>query len=256
MPGHVDLERRGEILIATLDNRQRLNALDRPVLEALDRLAEEVERDRALRAVVLCGAGGRAFCAGADIAAWGALDAEDFARQWIGSGHRLFDRLARSPVPLIAALEGVVFGGGLELAAVCDIRVAASSAVFALPEASIGVTPGWSGLQRLARLLPEPIVREMALTGARLSGERLHAVGFIAEIVDDPTARAIAIAERVRDLAPRAVEAMKWVLGAARGEGREQAIDQLAAGLVARTLDRREGTQSFQARRKPDFTGK
>ncbi len=256
MPGKVERVRRDDIVIATLDNPSRLNALDRPMLEDLDQLADAVERDRTIRAVVLTGAGGRAFCAGADIAEWGALDADDFARLWIGAGHRLFDRLARSPVPIIGALEGVVFGGGLELAAVCDLRIAARSATFALPEASIGVTPGWSGVQRLARLLPEPLVRQMALTGARLSGERLHAVGFVNEIDDDPLGRAIAIAEGVRDLAPRSVEAVKWVLGASRGEGREQAIDQLAAGLVARTLDRQEGTRSFQAKRKPDFSGR
>ncbi len=255
MPGNVGRARRGDILIATLDNPKRLNALDRPMLEDLTRLAEEIERDRTIRAVVLCGAGGRAFCAGADISDWSALDAVDFARQWIGGGHQLFDRLARLPAPLIAAIEGAAFGGGLELAAICDVRVASKGAVFGLPEASIGVTPGWSGVQRLARLLPEPLVREMALTGARLSAERLFAVGFVNEIDDDPITRAIAIAERVGALAPRAVETAKWVLGAAAGEGREQAIDQLAAGLVARTRDIHEGTQSFRQKRGPKFTG-
>jgi enoyl-CoA hydratase len=255
MPGNVGRARRGDILIATLDNSKRLNALDRPMLEDLTRLAEEIERDRTIRAVVLCGAGGRAFCAGADISDWSALDAVDFARQWIGGGHQLFDRLARLPAPLIAAIEGAAFGGGLELAAICDVRVASKGAVFGLPEASIGVTPGWSGVQRLARLLPEPLVREMALTGARLSAERLFAVGFVNEIDDDPMGRAIAIAERVGALAPRAVETAKWVLGAAAGEGREQAIDQLAAGLVARTRDMHEGTQSFRQKRGPKFTG-
>jgi enoyl-CoA hydratase/carnithine racemase len=256
MPGNVDRLRRDDIVIATLDNPSRLNALDRAMLQGLARLADDVERDRKIRAVVLRGAGGRAFSAGADIAEWGALDADDFTRQWIGSGHHLFDRMARLPVPLIAALEGAVFGGGLELAAICDVRVAAPSAVFALPEASIGVTPGWSGVQRLTRLLPEPLVREMALTGARHSAERLFAVGFVNEIDADPHARAIAIAERILGLAPRAVETAKWVLNASRGEGREQAIDQLAAGLVGRTYDKQEGTLSFREKRKPAFDGR
>jgi len=255
MPGKLNRERRGGVVLATLDNPSRLNALDGPILEGLADLAEEVERDRDIRAVVLRGAGGRAFCAGADIAEWGALDADDFARRWIGAGHRLFDRLARLPVPLIGALEGATFGGGLELAAVCDLRIATRTALFALPEAAIGVTPGWSGLQRLGRLLPEPLIREMALTGARLSAERLYALGFLNELDDDPLARALAVAARVEGLAPRAVETAKWALGAASGEGREQAIDHLAAGLVARTLDRQEGTRSFLAKRKPDFTG-
>jgi enoyl-CoA hydratase/carnithine racemase len=104
--------------------------------------------------------------------------------------------------------------------------------------------------------MPEPLIREMALTGARLDAQRLLAVGFVNEIDVDPTARAVVVAERVRQLAPRAVEAVKWVLGASRGEGREQAIDQLAAGLVARTSDKQEGTRSFRAKQEPRFSGK
>jgi enoyl-CoA hydratase len=256
MTGNLARARQGDIVVATLDNPRRLNVLNRAMLDGLADLAEEVDRDHSIRAVVLAGSGGRAFCAGADIAEWGALDPADFARHWVGGGHRLFDRLARLPLPLIGAIDGVAFGGGLELAAVCDMRVASKGATFALPEASIGVTPGWSGVQRLARLMPEPLVREMALTGARLGAERMHAVGFINEIADDPLARAIEIAERACGLAPRAVETAKWVIAAAAGEGREQAVDQLAAGLVARTRDKQEGTQSFLEKRKPEFDGR
>jgi enoyl-CoA hydratase/carnithine racemase len=255
MPGTLDVARQGDTLVATLDHASRLNALDPAMLEGLARLADAVERDRGLRAVVLTGAGERAFCAGADIAAWGALDADDFARLWVGRGHLLFDRLARLPVPVIAAIDGLALGGGLELAAVCDLRVASPASVFGLPEASIGVTPGWSGLQRLARLVPEPLLREMALTGARLSAERMHAVGFVNEIAGASFTRALEIAARVTALAPRAVETVKWSLNAAVGEGREQALDQIAAGLVSRTRDRDEGVQSFRDKRKPDFTG-
>ena len=101
-------------------------------------------------------------------------------------GHRLFDKLARLPQPTIAAIGGYAFGGGLELAAACDIRVLGPKAQLALPEAGVGVVPGWSGTQRLVRLMPEPLVREMALFGRRISAERAVQAGLPAEIADDP----------------------------------------------------------------------
>jgi enoyl-CoA hydratase len=255
MVGSVDRQRVNTTILWRLNNASKNNALDPAMLAALDHLADEVERDREIRAVVITGEGARAFCAGADIAAWGALDVVDFTRLWIGSGHILFDRLARLPVPVIGALRGYVFGGGLELAAICDVRVASANAVFGLPETAIGVTPGWSGAQRLAKLLPQAFLREMALTGARLDAERLRTVGFLNELSDDPVEMALSIAERVAGLAPRAVETTKLVLNASLGEGREQALDRLAAGLVASTTDKAEGVRSFHEKRKPRFSG-
>jgi enoyl-CoA hydratase len=255
MAGSINRQRVNATMLWRLNNANKNNALDPAMLAALANLADEVERDREIRAVVLTGEGERAFCAGADIAAWGALDVVDFARLWVGSGHSLFDRLARLPVPVIGALCGFVFGGGLELAAICDIRVASTNAVFALPEATIGVTPGWSGAQRLAKLLPQGLLREMALTGARLTAERLRSVGFLNELSENPVEKALSIAERVAGLGPRAVETTKLVLNASLGEGREQALDRLAAGLVAATADKAEGVRSFHEKRKPRFTG-
>ncbi len=255
MSGTVKVERRDTTSLWILDNPRKNNALDGAMLEALARSAEAVERDRTIRSVVIAGHGERAFCAGADIADWGSLDSVDFVRRWIGAGHLLFDRLARLPVPVIGALTGWVFGGGLELAAICDIRIASRNAVFALPEASIGATPGWSGGQRLGRLLPQALLREMSLTGGRLTAERLWSVGFVNEVVDAPLERSLEIAGRVANLAPRAVEATKLVLSAAVGEASEQAVDRLAAGLIAATSDKAEGVQSFHEKRKPKFKG-
>jgi enoyl-CoA hydratase len=255
MSGAVDRQRIGSTVVWCLDNVKKNNALDPTMLGALWSLADEAEKDRDIRAVVLTGKGERAFCAGADINAWGSLDTVDFMRSWIASGHRTFDRLAALPIPVIAALRGFVFGGGLELAAVCDLRIASADAIFGLPEASVGVTPGWSGAQRVGRLLPQAILREMALTGARLGAERLCGLGFLNEIVVNPLERSLAIAERAVELSPRAVDATKLVLNAAVGEGREQAVDRLAAGLITATSDNAEGVSSFREKRKPRFSG-
>ena len=138
-----------------------------------------------MRVVIVTGTGEKAFCTGADIAAWGPMAPFDFARHWVREGHRIFDRLARLGKPTIAALNGHTFGGGLELAAACDIRVIAPRATLALPEAGVGIVPGWSGTQRVARLLPEPVVKEMALFGRRISAERAVALGFAAEVAED-----------------------------------------------------------------------
>jgi enoyl-CoA hydratase/carnithine racemase len=100
----------------------------------------------------------------------------------VRDGHRVFDRLARLGKPTVAALSGHAFGGGLELAAACDVRVMAPRATLALPEAGVGIVPGWSGTQRLLRLLPEPVVKEMALFGRRIGAERALALGFAAEV--------------------------------------------------------------------------
>ena len=139
--------------------------------------------------VIVTGDGEKAFCTGADITAWGPMAPFDFARHWVREGHRIFDRLARLGKPTIAALNGHAFGGGLELAAACDIRVMTPKATLALPEAGVGIVPGWSGTQRVARLLPEPVVKEMALFGRRISAERALALGFVAEVAEDVAGR-------------------------------------------------------------------
>jgi enoyl-CoA hydratase len=255
MSGAVGLVREGPIVIVTLDNPAKGNAISRKMLADLEDAVTRIEEDRTIRAAVITGAGTRAFCTGADISAWAALDPVDFARHWIRLGHFQFDRLARLSIPSIAAIQGAAFGGGLELAAACDLRICGPETMFGLPETGIGVTPGWSGAQRLGRLLPQALLREMALTGGRLKAERLHQAGFINEIAPDPLARAREIAERAAALAPCAVNMTKLVLNAAIGEGRELAIDALAGAAAASTKDKAEGAASFREKRPPKFRG-
>ena len=246
----------GAIAELRLDNPARLNALTVPMLDALAAHCETVEHSAEIRAVILTGTGEKAFCTGADIAAWGPMAPFDFARNWVRRGHRIFDRLAQLGKPTIAALNGHAFGGGLELAACCDIRVMTPAAMLALPEAGVGIVPGWSGTQRLARLLPEPAVKEMALFGRRIGAERAFALGFAAEIADDALAAARAIAAKAAALSPRAAEVTKYMIHAGAGESAPALIEALGSGMIAASADRAEGVAAFADKRKPAFPGR
>ncbi len=244
----------GAVAELRLDNPAKMNAFTVEMLEHLSGHLETLERSGA-RLLLLTAAEAKCFCAGADILGWGALTPADFARHWVRGGHRIFDRLARLAMPSIAVLSGHAFGGGLELAAACDIRVMAPKATLALPEAGIGIVPGWSGTQRLTRLLPEAVVKEMALFGRRITAGRALALGFAAEVSDTPREAALAIAARAVDLSPRAVEIAKSMIHAARCEDAAAMVEALGSAAIAASADRAEGVAAFRDKRKPQFTG-
>jgi enoyl-CoA hydratase/carnithine racemase len=247
------LIRHGAIAELRLDNPDKLNAFTSGMLAALEAHCAEIERDQGVRAVVVTAAESRAFCAGADIVDWSSLPPGEFARAWIREGHRIFDRLARLSRPTIAAIGAHAFGGGLEFAATTDIRVMAPKATLALPEAGVGIVPGWSGTQRLIRLIGEPVVKEMALFNRRITAERALALGFVAEIAEDAGAAAFAIAERLTATSPRANEIAKYQIHAAVGEDRAALIEALGGGFASTTADRAEGVGAFIEKRKPTF---
>ena len=245
----------GPVATLTLDNPAKLNCFTVDMLAQLAGHLDTIEANPDLRAVIVTGEGEKAFCSGADITAWGGLSPADFARNWVRGGHRIFDRLARLSKPTIAALNGHAFGGGLELSAACDIRVISPKATVALPEAGVGIVPGWSGSQRLARLIPEGILKEMALFGRRIGADRLRQCGFVAEVSDAPRATAQAIAENAVLLSPRATEITKAMIHAGQGEDSAALIEALGSAAIAASADREEGVTAFQQRRPPQFPG-
>ncbi|MFO1049854.1 MAG: enoyl-CoA hydratase/isomerase family protein [Geminicoccaceae bacterium] len=252
------VEREGPLAIVTLARAAKLNALTFPMLDGLAAAADAIEADDDCRAVVLTGEGGKAFCAGADIAEWGALGPLEFGRRWIVPGHRVFDRWARLRQPVIAMLNGIAFGGGLELAATADYRLAEAHVRLGLPETQVGIVPGWSGTQRLVRRAGAPAVKRLALTGEPVDAAEALRLGLVDEVVatGDGMARARTLAATMAQRAPVALQTAKLLINAAEGEEASIAIETLAGALAAGTADAREGVAAFKAKRKPSFAGR
>lgn len=243
----------------TLNRPDKLNALNRDLLQALDRALAAVEVDAAVRVVVLTGAGPKAFAAGADIAELAELSpvrARDFSQY----GQRLFRRLETLGKPVIAAINGFALGGGLELAMSCHLRIAADSAKLGQPEVNLGLLPGYGGTQRLLRLTSRAAALELCLLGTPIGAERAYQLGIVNRVV--PAAElAEAVAQIARQLAASAPQALRGILDAIL-HGGECALDQglefetQAFALCTSTEDCREGTRAFLDKRKPRFVGR
>jgi enoyl-CoA hydratase len=253
----VELTFEGPLARLAMKRGEKLNALDRAMIVALAEAARVIEASRDARVAILYGEG-KAFCAGGDIAAWGGLPALEMWRDWTREGHRAFEALARLRVPLIAALTGHAFGGGLELAAVADIRVAERGIKLGLPESGLGMAPGWSGTQRLVRRFGPSVVRRMALAGAIVSAEEGLALGLVDELTakGEGIARAESLAADIAKRGPLAVQIVKAMINAAEGEDRDAPIEGLAGALTAFTEDLAEGVAAFRAKRAANFVGR
>ena len=250
-------ERDGAVLTLTLNRPDKLNAIDGAMLDALGEVLGEIEHDRAVRAVILTGAG-RAFSAGADITEWTSLTPLEFGRSWGLRGHALFDRLAALPPPVIAAINGIAFGGGLELALCADVRIAGEQARLGLPEVTIAALPGWGGTQRLPRLIGAGRAKHMILTGQPIDAGKAEAWGLVSETVagDALLARARELAAQIAANAPLAVQATKRLIDAALPVTPAATLETQAGALCGSTEDAKEGRASFLERRPPRYQGR
>ncbi|KAF1686556.1 enoyl-CoA hydratase/isomerase family protein [Pseudoxanthomonas taiwanensis] len=246
----------GPVRILTIDRPDKLNALNRQTLEALDAAFTQAAADGTVRVVVLTGSGSKAFVAGADIAEMSALSAVQ-AREFSLLGQRLMRRIERMPKPVIAMVNGYALGGGLELAMACHLRVAADGARMGQPEVNLGLIPGFGGTQRLLRLCGRAAALELCLLGAQVDANRALQLGLVNRVV--PAAeleeQTLALA---RQLAASAPLALRGVLDAVvtGGEcGLEEGLEFESAqfALLFSTEDMREGTRAFLEKRKPQF---
>ncbi|SQI33820.1 Probable enoyl-CoA hydratase echA8 [Leminorella richardii] len=253
--GSIDLSRDGFIATLTINRPEKMNALTPEMLEQLKAHCLQLETDRDVRVVLLTSACPKAFCVGADIHRWTSLTALDMWRSWIRRGHQAFDALAQLPQPVIALLHGLAYGGGLELAAAADIRLASSDARMAMPETGLATVPGWSGTQRLTSLLGRSLVKEMVFTGDPLSAERALSCGLVSQVVpaEQLSDAGAALAQRIAARAPIAVQIAKQVIDASDGIAAGLTLEALAGALSASTEDAKEGSQAFREKRTPQF---
>jgi enoyl-CoA hydratase/carnithine racemase len=256
----VRLDRHGAVGVLTIDRADRRNALSRDTLYALGRLGRELVADEAVRAIVVTGAGDKAFCAGADLKERQGMSTDD-VRVQVGLYRSELGVLDRSPKPVIAALNGVAFGGGLELALLCDLRVAAPHAELALPETTLGIIPGAGGTQRLPRVVGEARAKEMILLGRKLGAAEALAWGLVNRVSPAGTSVLEDTLAFIEPIAHGAPIAQAAALGAI-----EASYDvPLAMGLelervhydeTLRSEDRLEALRAFAEKRKPAFRGR
>lgn len=251
----VRLEIQDGVALITLAREVKLNALDASMVAALKRACGTIERDGRVRVAILTGAGGKAFSAGGDIAAWSGETAEDFGRFWVREGHAAFDALARLRQPLIAVLNGHALGGGLELAACADYRIAETHVRIGQPETGLGIIPGWSGTQRAARRFGSQLVRRMALFGETFAASEALRLGLVDAVAEPGEGLQLArrLAETVCTRAPLATELAKMLINAAEGEETERVLDAVAGIAAAGSDELQEGLAAFREKRTPRF---
>ena len=251
-------ERRDHVSIVRLNRPDKFNALSRDMILALSNTFTNIEKQRELRAVIITGAGERAFCTGTDISELAGLD-EDSAREVSRRGQALCKQIESCGVPVIAAVNGIAAGGGCELALACHIRIASPNAQFSLPETKLGAMPGYGGTQRLAREVGNGRALEMMLTGRTVTAAEALQFGLINRIVPagELLNAAESLAHEIASLAPLAIRACLEAVnrGADLTLAEGLALEaKLFAGLFA-SDDVREGTSAFLEKRPPVFKG-
>ncbi len=248
----------GNVLTATINRPERMNALNRETLAMGKKLVKDMLYDHSVRVLILTGAGDKAFCTGADLKEREGMDMSQ-VRLYIHTIRDTFTDIENLPQPVICAINGFALGGGLELALACDIRIASPNAIMGLTELSLGIIPAGGGTQRLPRLIGRGKAKELILTAKRVSAQEALDIGLINSIAPEgkllEAAREVAAA--ICENAPIAVQQAKYAIN----RGIEVDIRQ---GLVLEsdayevcipTHDRVEALAAFREKRKPDFKG-
>jgi enoyl-CoA hydratase len=256
---NLDISNRGAVRTITVNRPDKLNALNRDTLNELTLAFAQAAQDDSVRAVVLTGAGEKAFVAGADIAemhGYTPVQAQGFSR----TGQRLMSSIERLGKPVIARIQGFALGGGMELAMACHLRVASEKAKFGQPEINLGLIPGFGGTQRLLRLAGRGAALELCLTGAPINAQRAYELGIVtrvvaAEALDDTVS---ALADQLAAAAPLAAAGILDAVLQGGETGIDQGLEFETQGfaLAFSTEDMREGTTAFLEKRKAEFRGR
>jgi len=253
------IEADGHVEVWTIDGEARRNAISRAMIKELAGHVARVSSGRQVRAVVLTGAGDKAFCAGADLKERATMG-ETEVRAFLDSLRQTLRALETSDCIFIAAINGAALGGGTELSLACDLRVAAPGAELGLTEVKLGIIPGGGGTQRLSRLIGPGHAKELILTGRRVTAAEALALGLVQRIAPEGKLREVAreLARMIADNAPIAVSAAKHAIdeGAALQLDQALSLEQAKYELTLGTEDRLEGLRAFAEKRPPKFQGR
>lgn len=243
------------IATVTINRPDKLNALNDEVLNELVGTFKDIQIDEEVKAVVVTGAGEKAFVAGADIKELSTLDSRS-GRMASQKGQQIFQLIEDTRKPVIAAVNGYALGGGAELAMACHLRIAAENAVFGLPEVGLGLIPGYGGTQRLSRLIGRARTLEMILTGKQVKANEAYEIGLVNDVTgEDPKEAAISLVGEILKNGPLAIRsAIKAVFHSDTHSGYQVEADLF--GQLCETEDFEEGASAFLEKRKPDFKGK
>jgi enoyl-CoA hydratase len=251
----VIIERDGAVAVVTIDRPHVHNALNAPTLQGIANAVRSLTASGTVGAIVITGAGERAFSAGADLDELAGLDAHQ-AHGVLAAGQRILAGIEHNPVPVIAAVNGVALGGGFELALSTAFPVLSTRASFGLPESGLGLIPGYGGTQRLPRVVGPAVAAYLMLTGARLPAERAYALGLSPLAPVEPSqllAAAKGVAGEIAARGPRAHAAILRVLRAGAPAAPELALETALAAIATAGAEAAEGIAAFKGRRKPSF---
>ncbi|MBS1767501.1 MAG: enoyl-CoA hydratase/isomerase family protein [Acidobacteria bacterium] len=252
------LEKSERIAWVTLNRPDKLNALNNDLLKKLDLIVAGLEEDAEVGAVVITGAGEKAFVAGADISELKDLDSAS-ARVQSLKGQEVFNRIERMPKPVIAAVNGFALGGGCELALSCHIRIASENARFGLPEVSLGIIPGYGGTQRLPRLVGKGVALDMILSGDMTGAADALRMGLVSRVVPQADLKA-AVEKLAKTILSRGPLALRSALtavheGIEMPQGKGLEFEASLFGLLANSADMKEGMGAFLEKRPASFKG-
>jgi enoyl-CoA hydratase len=255
----VSFDRDGAVALVTLRRPRQLNSLDAETAAALLAASARAAADADVRAVVVTGEG-KAFSAGADIKQFGALRTAEEFRGFLADLEAACRAWELLPKPVIAAVNGMALGGGLELALGCDLRIADPGARFGLPEIKLGILPGAGGTQRLPRVVPPAVAAQMILTGEPIDAAEAHRIGLVNEVADSggALARARELAATLAERAPLSLATAKRLLDRGPTLPLEAGLEleRDAVSMLFTTADRVEGVAAFTEKRVPRFTGR
>ena len=249
---YINYETEGQVGIITINRPKALNALNSQVLEEIEAAFDAVDLDT-IRCIILTGAGEKSFVAGADIGEMSSLTKAE-GEAFGAKGNNVFRKIETFPIPVIAAVNGFALGGGCEISMSCDIRICSENAVFGQPEVGLGITPGFGGTQRLARLVSPGMAKQLIYTARNIKAPEAYRIGLVNAVypLEELMTEAKKMAANIAKNAPIAVRACKAAINAGLDVPMDEAvvIEEKAFGSCFETYDQKEGMGAFLEKRK------